>query len=73
MDYRNSLSPETKAVRDAIDKVSWDWGNMCEASSDIIAVATLRAVVEQVKLEEYEYSYNVFAHINKIADELEGN
>lgn len=58
----NSLSPVTKAVLDAIDDVRWDWGNMCEASADVIAVATLRALAN--------YGINE-KNILSIADELE--
>jgi hypothetical protein len=65
-DWKTSLSPETKAVRDAIDDVRWDWGNMCEASSDVIAVATLRAVVKELK-----YYGITEKNILRIADELE--
>jgi hypothetical protein len=66
-DWKTSLSPETKAVLDAIDDVRWDWGNMCEASSDVIAVATLRAVVKELK-----YYGITEKNILRIADEMEG-
>lgn len=68
MDYRTSLSPQTKAVLDVIDGVQWDWCNMNQASADIIAVATLREVVNQLK-----YIGITEKNILRIADELEGN
>jgi hypothetical protein len=68
MTYKKLLSPETKAVLDAIDDVRWDWGNMCEASADVIAVATLRAVVKELK-----YYGITEKNILRIADELEAN
>lgn len=67
MEYRTSLSPETNAVLDAIDDVRWDWGSMTQASSDVIAVATLRAVVKELK-----YYGITEKNILRIADELEG-
>jgi hypothetical protein len=68
MTDKKLLSPETKAVLDAIDDVRWDWGNMCEASADVIAVATLRAVVKELK-----YYGITEKNILRIADELEAN
>jgi hypothetical protein len=43
------LSPAAKAVLDAAVVVSWDWSNLEPASSSVIAAATLRAVVNELK------------------------
>jgi hypothetical protein len=45
----NKISPETRAVIDAIDKVRWDWGNMREADAETVAITTLRAIVKELK------------------------
>jgi hypothetical protein len=62
----NKISPETRAVIDAIDKVRWDWGNMREADAETIAVATLRAIVKELK--HYGITEKNILHI---ANELE--
>lgn len=67
MDYRTTLSPETRAVLEAIDDVRWDWGNMREADAETIAVATLRAVVKELK-----YYGITEKNILRIVDEMEG-
>ena len=41
-------SPRTQAVSDAIDKVRWDWGNMCPADAYTTAAAAIRAAVDAV-------------------------
>jgi hypothetical protein len=66
MNYRTTLSPETRAVLEAIDDVRWDWGNMREADAETIAVATLRAVVKELK-----YYGITEKNILRIANELE--
>jgi hypothetical protein len=70
-----NLSAETKGVLDAIDKVRWDWCNMTVASADTIAVATLRAVVKELKYQSFHHTeehYQLDAEdILRIANELE--
>lgn len=62
------LSPETKEILDAYLQVN----PLHPTWAGLVVSHTLRVVIEQVKLEEYNYSYQVIAHINKIVDELEG-
>jgi hypothetical protein len=62
----NKISCETKAVISAIDEVRWDWGNMREADAETIAVATLRAIVKELK-----YYGITEENILRIADEME--
>jgi hypothetical protein len=45
---KQKYSPRTQAVSDAIDKVRWDWGNMCPADAYTTAAAALRAAVDAV-------------------------
>jgi hypothetical protein len=45
---KEQYSPTTQAVSDAIDKVRWDWGNLCPADAHTIAAAALRAAVNEV-------------------------
>jgi len=40
---------QAQAVADAIHEVWWDWGNMQPSHPNVIAVATLRKVVEELK------------------------
>lgn len=42
------LSPATKAVLDAIKSIEFDWSNMEQADSKVIAAAALRAVADAV-------------------------
>ena len=61
-------SSTTQAVSDAIDKVYWDWGNMCPADAQTIAAAALRALVKQ-NAKEYlvtEKILNVIVSIKLI-------
>ena len=62
----NKISPETRAVIDAINKVRWDWGNMREADAETIAITTLRAIVKELK-----YYGITEKNILRIANELE--
>ena len=43
------MTKEAQAVADAIQQVWWDWGNMEPSHPNVIAVATLRKVVEELK------------------------
>ena len=62
-----NLSPQAQAVKKSADDVYWLWDQMCPAAADIIAVATLREVVNQLK-----YIGITEKNILRIADELEG-
>lgn len=53
---KQKYSPSTQAVSDAIDKVRWDWGNMCPADAYTTAAAALRAAVDAVVPEYREHS-----------------
>jgi hypothetical protein len=71
----NKISPETRAVIDAIDKVRWDWGIMREADAETIAVATLRAIVKELKYQSHHHTEEYYQldvdDILRIADEME--
>lgn len=43
------MTKEAQAVADAIHQVWWDWGDMEPSHPNVIAVATLRKVVEELK------------------------
>jgi hypothetical protein len=49
---KEEYSPEAQAVSDAANKAYWLWDEMCPADAHTIAVATLRAAVEQVAPDE---------------------
>jgi hypothetical protein len=53
---KEQYSPLTRAVSDAADKVYWDWGNLCPASADTIAAATLRAAAEVLQSDPTQNS-----------------
>ena len=57
---------QAQAVADAIHEVWWDWGNMEPSHPNVIAVATLRKVVEELK-----YIGITEKNILELADELE--
>ena len=40
---------QAQAVADAIHEVWWDWGDMQPSHPNVIAVAALRKVVEELK------------------------
>lgn len=42
------LSPAAQAVLDALNKTSWDWASMEQASPQTIAAAALRAAADEV-------------------------
>lgn len=69
---KQQYSPTTQAVYDAAKQVYWDWGNMCPASAETIAAATLRAanlLNQAYANEEYVDSADEFLY--DIATELE--
>ena len=43
------MTKEAQAVADAIHQVWWDWGDMEPSHPNVIAVAALRKVVEELK------------------------
>jgi hypothetical protein len=60
------MTKEAQAVADAIEKVWWDWGNLEPSHPNVIAVATLRKVVEELK-----YIGITEKNILELANELE--
>jgi hypothetical protein len=59
---KEQYSPSTQAVSDAIDKVRWDWGNMCPADAYTTAAAALRALVKQNTKEYLVTEENLERH-----------
>jgi len=59
MNQVKKLSPSALAVETAVKEVSWDWGNMDQASPNVIAAAALRAAADQVEPIEYEVIDNL--------------
>ena len=43
------LSPQAQAVKKSADDAYWLWDQMCPADAEIIAVAVLREVVNQLQ------------------------
>ena len=43
------LSPQAQAVKKSADDAYWLWDQMCPADANIIAVAVLREVVNQLQ------------------------
>ena len=79
---KQKYSPSTQAVSDAVDKVRWDWGNMCPADAYTTAAAALRAAAEQGMLsaehiqgttpDDWENGWNAaMQYIKTTAKELE--
>ena len=44
-----NLSPQAQAVKKSADDAYWLWDQMCPADANIIAVAVLREVVNQLQ------------------------
>lgn len=59
MNQVKNLHPSALAVEVAVKEVSWDWGNMDQASPNVIAAAALRAAAYQVAPIEYEVIDNL--------------
>jgi hypothetical protein len=53
---KEQYSPSTQAVSDAVDKVRWDWGNMCPADAYTTAAAALRAAAEVLQSDPTQSS-----------------
>ena len=60
------MTKEAQTVADAIHQVWWDWGNMEPSHPNVIAVAALRKVVEELK-----YIGITEKNILELANELE--
>jgi len=60
------MTKKARAVADAIHQVWWDWGDMEPSHPNVIAVATLRKVVEELK-----YIGITEKNILELANELE--
>lgn len=60
------MTKEAQAVADAIHQVWWDWGDMEPSHPNVIAVAALRKVVEELK-----YIGITEKNILELANELE--
>jgi hypothetical protein len=60
------MTKEAQAVADAIEEVRFDWGNMEQSHPNVIAVATLHKVVEELK-----YIGITEKNILELANELE--
>ena len=79
------LSPAAQAVQATVDAMHWDWGNMMPSSSDAIAAAALRAVVDQADpkrhVEDISDQHQLYVDgwkdclevIRDIANELNGD
>lgn len=60
------MNNRAQKLSEAIQKVSWDWGSMEYTHPNEIAVATLRAVVEELR-----YIGITEKNILELANELE--
>lgn len=64
-------SPATQAVLDSIKVIDFDWSNMEQADSKLIAAAALRAVVEHCVPDDSEGHWVYIPHILNIVNEIE--
>ena len=74
-----NLSPQAQAVKKSADDAYWLWDQMCPADAEIIAVAVLREVVNQLQYyqccedEGVEDMVLDARAILNVADELEAS